>query len=73
MSDEIVTIEIRDNGPLRVTGAVRIVDQHGTEYPVEGDVAKLCRCGASSTKPFCDGEHSRIGFRAAAEATGQDA
>ena len=68
MSDDIVTIEIRDNGPLRVTGAVRIVDQHGTEYPVDGPVAKLCRCGASSTKPFCDGEHSRIGFQAAANA-----
>jgi CDGSH-type Zn-finger protein len=28
----------------------------------------LCRCGASTTKPFCDGQHSRIGFEAAEEA-----
>jgi CDGSH-type Zn-finger protein len=70
MSDELVTIEVRDNGPLRVTGAgaIRIVDQDGVEVPFEGDVIKLCRCGASSTKPFCDGEHSRIGFAAAQRA-----
>lgn len=67
-----VTIEVRDNGPYRVTGAIRLVDQQGREIAFDGDVAKLCRCGASATKPFCDGEHSRIGFAAAARAVAEE-
>lgn len=70
--DGEVTIEVRDNGPYRVTGPIRIVDQQGNEIVHEGPVAKLCRCGASSTKPFCDGEHSRIGFQAAARAVAEE-
>lgn len=71
-ADDGVVIEVRDNGPYRVTGPVTLRRQDGTEIPLEGPVVKLCRCGASATKPFCDGEHSRIGFRAAEQAVADE-
>ena len=49
------------NGPLLVSGGVRILDADGTVL-YEGDRAALCRCGGSSNKPFCDGTHRKNGF-----------
>jgi CDGSH-type Zn-finger protein len=64
-----VTISPRSNGPYLVSGPVKIVDADGTEYPTpQGNAIALCRCGGSTTKPFCDGTHSRIGFQAAEKA-----
>jgi uncharacterized Fe-S cluster protein YjdI len=51
-----------ENGPLLVSGGVRIVDADGTVL-YEGERAALCRCGGSSNKPFCDGTHRTNGFR----------
>jgi CDGSH iron-sulfur domain-containing protein 3 len=57
-----VVIKVRDNGPYKVTGPVRIVDVEGRAWDVaEGPVA-LCRCGQSRTKPFCDASHKSTGF-----------
>jgi len=57
------TIQIIPNGPYRLTGPAKIIDPTGREIPVEeGSVVKLCRCGGSSNKPFCDATHKRIGF-----------
>jgi CDGSH-type Zn-finger protein len=62
----MITIRLRRNGPYVVEGDdVRIVDWEGREYVVERRPAALCRCGASTKKPFCDGTHSRVGFQAA--------
>jgi CDGSH-type Zn-finger protein len=63
-----VEIKVRHCGPYRITGAIRLIDADGNEYDLEphmknGTIA-LCRCGGSSTKPFCDGTHKKNGFDA---------
>ena len=62
-----ITIEIIKNGPYIVNGPVDLKDAGGNVYPPKDRIA-LCRCGASTTKPFCDGTHSKIGFQAAEQA-----
>jgi CDGSH-type Zn-finger protein len=64
-----VKVTVRKNGPYRVevpAGGMQLVDADGNEYDLQGKtVFALCRCGASVTKPFCDGTHGKIGFQAA--------
>jgi CDGSH-type Zn-finger protein len=61
-----------DNGPYLVKGPVLLVDAEGNEFLAERATVALCRCGGSMTKPFCDGTHSRIGFRAAQRAVREE-
>jgi CDGSH-type Zn-finger protein len=64
-----VKIRVSENGPYLVYGPIRIEDTDGTVYDTgEKKVVALCRCGGSTTKPFCDGTHSRKGFEAAERA-----
>ena len=58
------TPEIRAsaNGPLLLSGGVRILNAEG-KVLYEGEKAALCRCGGSANKPFCDGTHKTSGFR----------
>jgi CDGSH-type Zn-finger protein len=67
-----VNIEIIKNGPYIVKGQVELKDGDGKAYPAKERMA-LCRCGASTTKPFCDGTHSKIGFQAAEGAVPESA
>jgi CDGSH-type Zn-finger protein len=55
-------VQASENGPLLVSGGVRVVDAEGNVL-FEGERAALCRCGGSGNKPFCDGTHKEIGFR----------
>ncbi len=68
-------IVIAEDGPYIVSGSVPLAVQvitpneeglswdwvKGKSFPSTATY-KLCRCGRSKTKPFCDGTHAAIGF-----------
>ncbi len=62
---EHTKITVLDNGPYLVEGPVLLLDADGDEFRAERSTVALCRCGRSMTKPFCDGTHAKVGFRAA--------
>ena len=57
-----VTITLSDNGPYIVRGEIEMVDAEGKKFETK-DTTALCRCGASSMKPFCDGSHKTKDFK----------
>lgn len=64
---DAVTIKVRAQGPYKVTGPVKLIDHEGRPISTAGAIGKdgsivLCRCGASSTKPFCDASHRAVAF-----------
>jgi len=54
-------VGVRGEGGIWLRGGIAVTAADGTPYPVRNRVV-LCRCGASSNKPFCDGSHATIGF-----------
>jgi CDGSH-type Zn-finger protein len=68
-------ITVTPDGPYVVEGGARLAHQHivtnrrgeslgwreGETVPTP-DTYRLCRCGRSGEKPFCDGTHGRIRF-----------
>jgi 3-phenylpropionate/trans-cinnamate dioxygenase ferredoxin subunit len=65
-------VTILENGPYKVEGEIEVQHENGSAVPTKHTVY-LCRCGASTKKPFCDGTHSKIGFQAAAAAVPESA
>jgi CDGSH-type Zn-finger protein/uncharacterized Fe-S cluster protein YjdI len=70
-SSQTEMLEVRDgpldieptlDGPLAVRGNLEITSGTG-RVVARLTQARLCRCGGSASKPFCDGTHARIGFR----------
>lgn len=55
-------VDPEPNGPLQVTGNLEILSGTGRGV-ARVQSARLCRCGGSQNKPFCDGTHVKIGFR----------
>jgi CDGSH-type Zn-finger protein/uncharacterized Fe-S cluster protein YjdI len=60
----VLAIDPQLNGPLSIRGNLEITSGTG-RIVSRVATAKLCRCGGSATKPFCDGTHARIGFKSA--------
>ena len=61
---EPLRIRCRLDGPLVVEGPLEIVDHEGRPFPLPTGkpAVALCRCGNSTTRPFCDGSHKQAGF-----------
>ena len=60
--DGSLAIDPQLDGPLQVRGNLEITSGTG-RVVARVKQARLCRCGGSANKPFCDGTHARIGFR----------
>jgi CDGSH-type Zn-finger protein/uncharacterized Fe-S cluster protein YjdI len=60
--DGALAIDPERDGPLQVRGNLEILSGTG-RVVARVQSARLCRCGGSNNKPFCDGSHARVGFR----------
>lgn len=54
-------IDVMEKGPLVIMGNLEIKNVDGRIEKQSRSTA-FCRCGASNSKPYCDGSHSKIGF-----------
>lgn len=58
-------VTVSKDGPDVITGGIDLIG--GNLQFAEGSSREhytLCRCGASKNKPFCDGMHMTVNFRA---------
>lgn len=51
-----------DDGPFYVQGGIQVEGADGHQYERLNRVS-LCRCGLSENKPYCDGAHTKAGFK----------
>lgn len=66
-----VSIVAYKDGPYIVRGDFQVLAQDGTEIDAGRRTIALCRCGKSRTRPFCDGTHQLVRFRAPAGPEGE--
>ena len=59
---KITECSIVENGPLLVSGNLKVILADGTVETKKRSTA-FCRCGASENKPYCDGTHNKIDFK----------
>jgi CDGSH-type Zn-finger protein len=60
------TVVPYENGPLLLRGDFTLRTPDGEVIDAGRGTVALCRCGRSATKPFCDGTHKAVRFRAGA-------
>ena len=59
------TLKCRHRGPLVVDGEIELFGPDGERIDTTNRPrVLLCRCGASKSRPFCDGSHNRTSFEA---------
>jgi CDGSH-type Zn-finger protein/uncharacterized Fe-S cluster protein YjdI len=51
------------DGPLQVIGNLEVMTGSGRTLDCSSETY-LCRCGGSAKKPFCDGSHAKLNFKA---------
>lgn len=56
-----VQIAVIPDGPLWVSGGLEVAREDGSALETRNRMT-LCRCGASGSKPLCDGSHKDAGF-----------
>src|SRR5947209_16570949 len=66
-TEDVVIVPYRD-GPYLVRGPLVLRDQDGQTIESSRRTVALCRCGKSRMRPFCDGTHRLIQFRAPSHA-----
>jgi CDGSH-type Zn-finger protein len=66
MSDDTpaATVTACEDGPLLLRGSFVLRTQTGETIDARRGTVALCRCGRSGIRPFCDGTHKLVGFRA---------
>lgn len=60
--DRPLEVRPQRNGPLAISGNLEIVSGTGRTV-MKTTSTRLCRCGHSQNKPYCDGTHAKIGFK----------
>ena len=60
--DGELAIDPERDGPYKVRGNLEIISGTG-RVVARVQNARLCRCGHSNNKPFCDNSHLRVGFK----------
>ncbi len=60
--NEGTKVEVMANGPLLVHGQLEVTGADG-QTEMKKRTTAFCRCGASANKPYCDGQHNKVGFK----------